>query len=433
MRRVGRLFVRLRGLFPLTNLGVAISAGALLAWLFFAVPRVDYVLQLVSVTAIALVLLAVLAVLPAAILVHRAFRIRSGRGDASPAVLFEAQRGYAVLLRMPSLRSIPGVELTWSWISPSGFRIELSKEGGYIVERVEALERADVEEIERRFVIEDALGLARIVLVRKERRPLKVLPFTGKLNSAPMLRSHAGGDLVSHPAGVPEGDRVDMRHYVPGDPLRLALWKVYARTGELMVRTPERAISPSWRIVAYLPSTIADEPAAAASRVALATGLFGEDWRFSADGANRIAEDLESALSLVISSRRARGTDAGDGAGLGWFLEEVGEAARTRLILFVPAVPGPWLDRVTSAMKRWSGAVTAIVATDRVIEQEKTPFLDRFLKLPEPRDPARNAEARPEELERVIATLGAAGAYVVAVERPTGRILSTGQAARRVA
>lgn len=432
LSRVLGVLVRLRGYFPLTNLGLVIAGVAALVLWLFALPRVDYVLQLVCAMALAMVALAVIAVLPGAWWVAKVVRERTGH--AAAPVLIEAQRGFAMLLRMPAFRALPLIDLRWSWIEPEGFVVELQREGGEITERVEALERADVEQIVRRFVVEDAFGLARITFQRSERRGVRVLPYTGKLNSAPMLRSHAGGDELPHPLGVAEGDRVDMRHYVPGDPLRLALWKVYARTGELMVRTPERAISPSWRIVAYLPAAEGDEPAAAAARVALSAGLFGEGWRFSADGANRIAEDRDSAIALAISSRRARGTAEGDAAGLGGFLDAAGEAARTRLILFLPATPGPWLDTVTQALRRWSGAVTAIVATDRVIERGPEQRFDRLLRLPGGTEPDRFVETAPEALDQTIRTLSAAGAYVVAVERPTGRILSSGQAeARRVA
>src|SRR5437773_8099985 len=104
---------------------------------------------------------------------------------------------------------------------------------------------------------------------------MRILPWTGGLDHAPMLRSLAGGEEISHPLGELTGDRVDMRRYVAGDPLKLALWKIYARTGVLMVRTPERAIAPTLRVAAYLPSAIGDEPAAAAARVAIQRGLLG--------------------------------------------------------------------------------------------------------------------------------------------------------------
>lgn len=431
IRRLAAPLAVVRRLFPLTALGVSIVAIASAALWLFALPRMDYVLMLACALALILAGLALIAVIPGAIWVRSTVKKRAAGTDTP--LLIEAQRGFAMLLRLPAFRALPLIHVRWSWISPPGFVVDVVQEGGELTEKIEALERAEVDHIERMFVVEDAFGLTRISFPASEKRSIRALPYPGKLSSAPMLRSHAGGDDLPHPIGVPEGDRVDMRHYVPGDPLRLALWKVYARTGELMVRTPERAISPSWRIVAYLPATEHDEPAAAAARVALNAGLFGEGWRFSADGANRIADDKDSAIDLVISSRKARGTPDGDAAGLAPFLEQVGDIARTRLILFLPAKPGPWLDTCTAALRHWTGAVTAIIATDRVIERAAPRSIDRFLRLP-PKNKARLVESAPEELDAVVRAMSSAGAYVVAVERPTGRTLASGQpSSRRVA
>ena len=227
-----------------------------------------------------------------------------------------------------------------------------------------------------------------------------------------------------------------MRHYVPGDPLRLALWKLYARTGQLMVRMPERAISPSWRIVAYLVSTKLDEPAAAAARVAIEGGLFGEGWRFSADGAkNAPATSTPEALTLIAASRTVRGTPEGEGAGLSRFIEEVGDGPKTRLILFVPAVMGPWVESAQAAIRGFDGAVTAVVATDRVVDEVATsPLLERWIRRPKPVGAGEEATTTNKELAEVADTLAAAGALVVAVERPGGRVLAERRfGARRVA
>lgn len=433
LTRLGRAAARVLERSPLTPLGALVLGISALAYWGFGIPRVDYVLQLVALLALALVGLALVVVGPGAILAHRAHR-RWVEGRPSDEVVLEAERGFAILLRMPSFRVFPLIDLSWQWVAPDDFRITLLSEAGELVEQVEASGRADVQAVTRRLVIEDAFGLARVVLYRTTPQRIRVLPFPGKLGSAPLLRAHAGGEELSHPLGVPDGDRVEMRHYVPGDPLRLALWKVYARTGELMVRMPERAISPSWRIVAYLVATEGDEPAAAAARVALESGLFGEGWRFSADGALRAASTAPEALQLLAASRGARGTAAGDGAGLAAFLEEVGEGPRTRLILFLPAREGPWLARALEATRGYAGAVTAVVATDRVLDEVgRSPVLERWIRRPAP---TRGAEATTTtaELARVTDQLAAAGAYVVAVERPGGRVLAERRhGARRVA
>lgn len=426
--RALRVARAIRRYFPLTNLGIVIALVAAVGYFTFALPRVDYVLELVGLLSLTLVGSALILVVPGAFFVHRAYQRALG---APEPILLEATRSFAILLRMPSFRFFPLIDVSWVWEAPSGFSVTLERQRGEILERVEAFERGRATEIRRRFIIEDAFGLARIELSRTEARSIEVLPFTGKLGAAPMLRSHAGGEELPHPFGSPDGDRVDMRHYVPGDPLKLALWKIFARTGELMVRVPERAISPSWRIVAYLPAAELDEPAAAAARVAITTGLFGEGWKFSADGADRIADDRHSAEASVIASRSARGTPSGDGAGLAAFCAAVGETQRTRLILFLPARPGPWMSPVLEAVRRWSGAVTCVVATDGVdAEDAPRPRLEGILRRPEPKKPG-DARTTTLALRTVTESLSRAGAFVVAVDRPSGRLLAEGRSLER--
>ncbi len=442
---------RWRGYFPLTNLGLLVALIGGGTFVLFAEPRVDYVLELASALAVVLVGLAVVVVVPGAWLVARAYRRatgelgRAGGGpggattdDPAPTgerVELEATRGFATLLELPRFRAFPVLDVDWTWVSPTGFSVRLVQAGPVLREEVSALERAEVDHIERRFTIEDAFGLARITLHRTERRPVRVTPHVGRLTPAPMLRSQAGGEDLSHPLGSPDGDRVEMRHYVPGDPLRLALWKIYARTGELLVRMPERAVSPSWRIIAYLVAAENDEPAAAAARVAVASGMMGEGWRFSADGAGggglpSVAEDRETALRLVVRSRAARATDAGDAAGLPAFLDATSGLSRRRLVVFVPATPGPWLERVASAVRGFDGRATVVVTTDRVVDTLPTPSrLEKVLRRAA-EAPLGLADTTLEHLEAVLRTLGAAGAEVVAVERPTGRVLSTGRGVR---
>lgn len=432
LRRIARLWSWIRERVPLTGLGLTVTALCAGGYWGVGVPRVDYVVQLVGVLGLALVVLALLVVVPGAVAVHRAFAQQT-EGTA-PMVTFEARRGFATLLTMPAFRWLPVVELEWTWLAPTGFDLEVSRAGGELVETVEAKERGETQAITRRFVIEDPFGLASIVLRRTELRTVRVLPWAGRLGTAPMLRAHAGGEELSHPAGVPDGDRIDMRRYVAGDPLRLVLWKVYARTRELMVRTPERAISPSLKIVAYLPAAEGDEPAAAAARVAVESGLLGDGWRFGADGSTDPAGDPDAALDQIVASRSARGTGAGDAAGLDGFLSSHGELGRTRLILFAPAIPGPWLDRAVSAIASRDMPVTAILTTDHVVEAIDRPGrLARWMRMPLAASPHTHATT-VEALSTVAQALRGAGAYVIGFERPTGKALHFEQgAARKVA
>jgi hypothetical protein len=419
---------------PLTNLGVLVLAGCLLVFQYFAVPRLDYVVRLVSLLGIALVTVAMVAVIIGAILVHRTVKRKL---QATPRVVsFEAQHPYAGI-SLPSWRYLPLIEVSWTLVEPEHFEVELVNIRGELREAFTTAARTSATRLERRFVIEDGFGLARIVLRRKEDVTLRVLPWVGELEHAPMLRSLSGGDDLPHPLGDLTGDRVDMRRYVAGDPLKLALWKIYARTGVLMVRTPERAIAPSVRVAAYLPAALGDEPPAAAARVAVENNLLGEGWVFSADGANHPADEVDGALSLIAGSRRVRGTEQGDAAGLSKFLEGTAEQQAMRVIIFVPARTGPWIDRTVAAVKKLGASVSVLIVTDGVDEDApKERSVDRYLKIPDAPKPHSDARTTPSELAevaRAFVSLGSA-AQVMALERTTGRALPIGsRGARRVA
>jgi hypothetical protein len=429
------LLGRIRELFPLTNLGLGVLLAAAAAYYGFGVPRTDYVVQLVSVLAAALVAGALIVVLAGAVLTHRAVRRylrgEGGAGSASDRdgpIMFEARRGWGTGLRLPRRAWFPLLEVSWTWEAPQEFRVIMSRVDGEIWENIETHRRAHEERIVRRFVVEDSFGLARIVLRRTEDRTLRVVPYSGNLDRAPILRSLAAGEDLSHPSGVPMGDRVDMRRYVPGDPLRLALWKVFARTRQLMVRTPERAIEPAVRVVAYLVSAVGDEPAAAAARVAVDGGHLGNDWLFGADGAERPTNDREAAVDLIVRSRNVRDTRAANAFGLERFVQVASETEPVRLILFLPSVPGPWLDRVAATLRSHRGSASAVIVTDgvRAPEEARPSKLDRVLRIPEPPRVEDEAYTTPNDLMSIARALAAAGAEVTAIDREHGRALGLG-------
>ncbi len=65
-----------------------------------------------------------------------------------------------------------------------------------------------------------------------------------------MLASSISGDLTNA-TDVRSGDLFDTKQYQPGDSLKRVLWKVYARSEELIVRYPEPAIIPEGELLSY--------------------------------------------------------------------------------------------------------------------------------------------------------------------------------------
>ncbi len=424
LRAIGRHLARGREWFPLTNLGLVVLGLAAAAFWGFGMPRADYVVQLVSALAMALVVSALVAVLIGSVLVYRVTQSVEGG-----PVAFEAHRGFAEIFSLPTWWGVPVFDVRWTWLEPEGFRVEIQTRDGRRVERVETERRGEVHHIVRRLVIEDAFGLARVVLHRPEDRGVIVLPWSGALERAPLLRSLASGDALPHPRGALVGDPVDMRRYVPGDPLKLAMWKVYARTRELMVRTPERAIAPSTQVAAYLPSAFGDEPPAAAARIAVESGLLGPDWVFGADGTEGPVDSIEAANRCIVQARSHRKSESGQGAGLASFVDRVGDGQTVKLVLFVPGRPGPWLQRVVEVAKKHPENTSCVVVVDGIHGDDDTPRArwGRWLKRPTgPRD-EDEARVHPDEFHEVVRTLGRARVQVSALDRVYGRSLNVGR------
>jgi hypothetical protein len=271
--------------------------------------------------------------------------------------------------------------------------------------------------VERRVEVGDALALTRIAFLHREARAVRALPAPGALDRLVLARTVAGGDETYDPLGTADGERLDLRGYAPGDPIRFVLWKVFARTRELVVRTPERALSPARRSVAYLVTGRGDEAAAGVARRAVETGALGTGFVLGADGVPAVAEGVEQALEVIARSAAAQE----GGAGLGPFMARAGKPG-TRAILFVPAFRGPWVDAVVAAARghraTGRGTVQILVCADSV-DRRRAPSLARRFFVGGGDD---DAPPRADEIERLFSALAGSGAEIRLVDRAAGRV-----------
>lgn len=402
------------GWLPLTGLGALVAAAALTGLWQLGQKRQDLVIYVAGLGAVGLVAVCVLSVSVTAVVVAARWKQvlrpeeRAEAGQPSPT-------GFS----LPALSWLPLVSLRWTWAEPERVELAIRPSRGRLREEVTYRERGEHVRTVRRVLVEDSFGLARIAVTLVEPCTRTVLPARGRPPTAPLLRALAGGDAVSHPAGPPDGDLIEMRRYAPGDPMKRILWKTFARSRNLMVRLPERAIAPTHRTLAFLVAGEGDEPPAALARLALESQALGPDWRFGADGSQGEAKRLVDALPLIVKSRAARGSG---GDGLGPFLERSPDAHSARCVLFVPPRPGRWLGPVEREVKRRGGSVEVVVGVDGVREAERRPRWRRpAVWLLSDDDRAADA-AHPDELERVCRALAAAGARVTVIDRPSGKV-----------
>jgi hypothetical protein len=402
---------------PVTLLGL-LTLPLLLGLLFaYGLGRQDHVLLGVSVCGLALVGLALLAVG----LTSLCLWASAGRREQPP---LELEAGVPVRTgsRVRLAGWLPLVKVEWTWEEPAGAAVRVVPEGASLAEEVTAEQRGVHAAVVRRFTVSDVFGLARWSFRRRSRQPVKIAPSRGQVEVLSILPQHESGDALAHPEGKPEGDRLELRNYAPGDPLKHVLWKTYARTGRLLVRAPERAVKPCERTLAYLVAAPGDEPSAGVARALLESGGLGRDLLFAAGDEDPTREPRE-AREQVIRSARDR---SGVAAGLETLLAQ-GEAQGVQAcVLFVPPEPGEWLDRVAAQVARHRGPFRALVAVDGVAGPARG-FSLWDLLLWATREPG----TRPEDLRTVCERLAAAGAEVTVVNRKTGEIVGEARAPER--
>ena len=210
---------------------------------------------------------------------------------------------------------------------------------------------------------------------------------------------------------------MEIRRYVPGDPVRHILWKVYARTRQLNVRVPERAVDRSQRMVAYLLTGPRDGAAAAAARVTLQNELLGPDWLFACDGLAVPTDDLAQALPAIAGS--GNGVEGTSAEGLRRFLSRPEIADEKHCVIFAAGEPGPWVQEVLAATRAFAGTCSFILGTDGVIDTQDRSFWHRVLFY----EPAEGERTKTTSvgLMELMTTLHGGGHPVMAADRKSGR------------
>jgi hypothetical protein len=424
-RRLGGALERLFELFPLTPLGLLVVFAASMGLVFVAMPEMDLVLVALSWVVLAIAGGAMLAVIVGAVRLGLALRGASASGDERT---LETLRSLPTGFSLPGLFFLPFVQVFWEWVGPTA-QLELNREGLLVAEDALLYERGHIGSIERRVVVRDVFGLAKVAFRHRTVQPLTVLPSAGLLKQMPILVSMSGGDDLPHPMGVEDGDRVELRRYAPGDPARFIHWKVYGRTRKLVVRKPERALTRARRVVSYLVAGPGDEASAGAARVAiervLSSGELGVEWIFGADGSHGEARDVPGALDRVVRSAHVRAGAEGGAAGLSTFVARAEERGPASLVLFVPAEPGPWLERAVAVLRPRAARAKVVIGVDGVELRPPRALWARALL----REPAPVRVSSAEALEEVVQRLQGHCAEIVVVDRSSGRRL--GDAHRR--
>lgn len=430
LRRARRLGRRISDVLPPTWRGSLLAAVSALALWLYGFGHLDLVLYMVGISGIVLLVVSSLVISGAALWLRRHL---PGDGDTRRRI--EAGSPIRTGWNVPSLAWVPLVKLSWEWLVPGDVEVRARPFGKVLREEIVARRRGQSSRVRRRITLEDVFGLARVAWTHEDPTEVTILPHRGQLRHLPVIQSKTAADGIPYPTGAPEGDRMEIRRYTPGDSVRNILWKTYARTRQLNVRIPELSIERSKKTIAYLLAGPDDEAAAAAARVALEAGALGDQWLFGADGTEGSTESLGPALQAIArSGTLAGGTlpggtlpdNGGNGhgplaSGLSSFLSAVGNQGEVHCIVFAPARAARWTDDVLEAARHYHGAMTFVVGTDGVWRPKPRKLWRRLLL-----DDEKPRGTPLAELGALLRRLGSAGPSLV-VDRVSGRSFDQAQ------
>lgn len=392
-------------LFPLKPAGVVLLGGATVLLVYFGLMQQDLILLMTSVVVAVVAILDIFLVCLTALLTHWWWREVDAGLPSEISPLLVDSPGRLHLRRQPPW--LPLVEVNWRWINPKGVKVRWGKDPDGAYEEFVFHQRCLITGIEREFEITDVLGFASIRLRRRQLLTLQVLPAPLPLDRRTFVTAFHGGEDVSDPRGEAIGDRVDMRQYAAGDPPKLLLWKLYARTGRLMVRQSERAISPTPKTCAYLVAGKLDETSAGLMRTILESGLLGAGWRFGADGNEGYCSKMEEALTFLARSGNLAQQNK-ISLGLRAYLQQAARDGFTGCLVALPSLPGKWIEEIRSAA-RVSGIEITFVASPAGIRRAKHRVVPEWWRKVSPMvfsTPLELQTGEPEEVLKQLAGVG---------------------------
>jgi hypothetical protein len=398
------------GLVPLAPLGIcALTLLVLTAWLNGG-EHPDLIVQILDLGGLAMLFVCFLLVLTT-----MGWLWLVKMPAAQGALVLEGGMPLRTGFRLGWLSRNPLVRIAISWEEFAAVRVELLPVAGAVEEQATAAARDYRDSILRCFTVSDVFGLTRLAMRRRFLQVVRCLPEVSAAPDFALPVQYQPGDQFGHPEGQPVGDFVEMRRYAAGDPLKLILWKAYARTGKVLVRAPERAVIATKRTLAYLVAGPGDEPSAGIARSALASHALGTEVTFSADGAPHPAATPSEAIDQILFSAR-QGHNGG--ADLDRFLGQGESAGTAACVLFLPCRQGAWLADTVAALRAHQGPFQAVVGLDGPpLPDQRWPWWLRLLVRP-----SAGERPRAGEIRGICDALREAACEVVVMERHSGQV-----------
>ncbi len=419
-----KFYLLMRERFPLTSQGIAVLLIAILALQRFAYGRMDLVVFALAVCALAIVCFSTVIVLLGGLILRHQIRhqleMEALLRRHTPRIKVEAGYPNETGFRLSTMPWLPLIGVSWEVVYPDAIRSRnrLSEDETHWEEEILPDKRCHTQEITRRYTVRDVLGFSRFSWRFTQEGELLALPQSGNIKALPLLRSLTAEDGIPDPGGNPEGDRMEIRPYVPGDSVRNIMWKVYARNRLLNVRLAERSVFHSSRTLAYMLSSEHDEAAAAVARVAVESGALGEDWLFGADGSTQSTQSIDKALELIAGSRALAQSLP---YGLDNFLNLHAGQSSVHCILFTGAHMSPSIERLKASISRFNVRFSVVLATDGLISDAPVSSWKRLLLRADKVQTSPQEATQVAHLSSLLTQVGQLVESTLVVDRQTGQ------------
>ncbi len=384
---VGRIFKTARGLFPLTWLSIILAALLYYVWYWEVSAHANQILYTVV-----LLWLLVWAVLLFFTLISAGLVFlctRQHNLDLMLACKNEVGGHISSQYQVFCPFFLPFVEISVS-MPDTSFKRHAKRGAMWESEWLEPAGRGRIKSLERIISVRDIFGLTAMTFKMAQTADIEVLPASGQFEIK-AFQTRTSGDGYSHPEGDPKGELVEMRRYQAGDPLKLILWKVFARSRKLVVRAPEPAIVEQNDMFVYFVSGREDEASASMARAFLSSfGKDDGDLCFAADGSNRIVKDKQEGMDDVVDSvnhRNRGGEDLMSVAPL------VSPAMMNNCFLLVPQRIGAWIEVVRKFVAQYQVRpifIMSVNGDDTNRNVKKTSKLRRILMRPDTEQQQQN-------------------------------------------
>jgi len=407
-------------LIPLTLEGLILLIVTALCLSVFGYGSMDLVVFALAICALTILIFCLFCSVISGVFVQRKIQKRLNKSEGYyESIKVEAGFPNETGFSIPAVNLLPLVKLSWKITFPDYIETRTRIDANnHLVEEIIPKRRCLTNHVNRQFTVSDVFGFCRYSWLQKQDISCMALPQTNSVKALPLLKSLTAEDGIPNPSGNPEGDRMEIRPYAPGDSVRNIMWKVYARNRQLNVRLAERSVFDSKRTVAYLLSSEKDEAASAIARMALETGALGEDWAFAADGTEELCENLPDALKAVA---RSRALESSFSYSLDKFLTKAVGQSGAHCIVFAAAEIAPWLTKLKNTISRYSGQFSLILATDG-IQEEVSKQIWRKLLIQDATEAgmfSQTASSRGEMLQ-LLTELGQLVESTLIIDRKTG-------------